>query len=227
MNKLLNAVIASGAGASLQLECPHDDHGFEVEFAGGTCTSLAVVLQGSVSGSFWSTLATISFSGATMTAKGGCVTTKDKMVEWVRANVTNYSSGFCSMCTLTAGGIPISGSIIVIDTKQYKYATTATSTEGFVKRGASAATAIQNLSLAVIHGAGAGTKYSCAASHPSATIGTLTANTLIIRARTLGAAGNSIVLSSTSSSLVAGHSTLQLGCDKAQVTAHYTPYPNI
>lgn len=225
MKKLLNAVQAAGTGSPTQLECPKDNHGIEVVLT-GSAASCTLLLEGSISGTIWFTLATLTFSSGELTALGKATTVKDKMVERVRANLTIYNSEYASRGTLTVSAIPATGDKVVIDTKTYTFSTTPATAEGSVKVEATAASAIQNLSLAITNGAGAGTKYSCAASHPSATICTLAAGSLIIRARTKGVAGDAIVTTGTGATLTFGHTHLRGGIDNGTVTAYYTPHPN-
>jgi hypothetical protein len=227
MKTLLDAVIAAGAGAPEQLECPKSEHALEISSSTMISTdTLVICLKGSLTGGIWSTLSTTTFVAADFVAGGRLVFVTGKLVERVRADITSYESGHSSRGTLTITGTLASGNAVTIGTKVYKFGTTPATAEGSVQIGGTTATSIQNLSLAMTLGAGAGVKYTCAASHPSATICTLAAGTLIVRARTKGEAGDSIVSSATGASLNFGQANLVGGIDCGQVTVNYTPFPN-
>lgn len=225
MIKLLDAVTAAAPGTFMQLDTPRDKHAFEVTFE-GTISTLYVSLEGSVAGFIWFTMATLNFGSSDLTAKGMITTVADKMVERVRAKVETYNGGFASRGTLTITGTLASGNTVTIDTKTYRFGSSLATAEGSILIGASAATSIQNLSLAITHGAGSGTKYTSAASHDSVTLATLAAGSMVVKARTAGTAGNSIVTSETSSSLNWGAAAMRRGLAKGTVTAYYTPQPN-
>ena len=232
MKKLLDAATATGAGISIQLPSPSSVHGLEIYLgSAGTLSALTVDLQGSIGGKFWQSLSETVATATNLTAGGIVIFVADKPVEHIRAKISNYSSGYASMGTIEAsGGAPASGTTVTIGTKIYKFATTCTASmaEGIVKSGSAAASGIAHLRLAMIHGAGSGVKYVSAASHDSCTCGTLTSSTLVIRARAKGTAGDSIVLSETSGSLTAtGSGFLHEGVDLGEVSAYYTPYPNL
>lgn len=231
MKKLLDAATATGASISIQLPRPASAHGLEIYFgSAGTFTALTVELQGSIGGKVWQALSTTVATASNFTAGGIVAFVADKPVEHVRAKISNYSSGFAAAGTLEAsGGAPASGTTVTIDDTVYQFATTCTPSmaEGIIKSGSAAASGIAHLKLAMTHGAGSGVKYVSAASHDSCTCGTLTSSTLVIRARSKGIAGNSIVLSETSGSLSASAGTLTGGLDLGEVSAYYTPYPNL
>jgi hypothetical protein len=227
MNKLLNAVVVSGKGDFIQLQSPSSLHGLEVDTTGVSTDTLVVVLEGSVAGVAWKSLATLTFVAADFVAGGKMVTAKDQMVERVRADVTSYESGHSSRGTLTISGALASGNTVTIGTKTYKFNTTLATADGSLVIGVSAATSIQTLRFAMTLGEGSGVKYTCAASHPSASPCTLAAGSLVMCARTKGTAGDSILTSATGASLSFGHPHLRKGVDFGTVTAYYTPYPNL
>lgn len=167
MKTLLDAVKAAGPGDAIKLVTPQADHGVEVLFGGaGTITSVIVELEGSISGSSYASIGSGTYTGTT----DGIFFAVDKMVGFVRANITTYSSGTKATGTLTSTGVtPSSGDTVLIDTKTYTFQTASLATEGFVLIGVDYAEAIDHLIDAINYTGNPGVDYSCAAAHSSVT----------------------------------------------------------
>ncbi len=86
------------------------------------------------------------------------------------------------------------GKIVTIDTKVYTFKTTLTPTEGQVLIGTDAEESLAHLKAAINHTGTPDTEYKCAIAHPTVEATTITATELTLLARTAGAAGNAIVL---------------------------------
>ena len=130
--------------------------------------------------------------------------------------------------TLTMSGITsLDGCTVLIGTKTYTFKTTLGTTEGQVKIGASAATALANLKAAIDHtGAafGSNADYYCAAAHTQVQSGTLGASTLVVTALDAGAAGNAIATTDpidTGSNLSWGAATLASGADTISMSGTF------
>lgn len=225
MKTLLDAVQAAGVGSPIQLESPKSEHTVEIVLS-GSIASATVDLEGSLSGEFWQALASCAATSSNLSAGGVIFHVAEKIIERVRANLTVFNSGHCSRGTLSIGGALASGNTITIGSTTYKFGTTLATADKSILINATAASCIQNLSLALILGAGSGVKYTSAASHPSTTLATLAAGSMVIRARTKGVAGDSIVTTATGATLTWGHGHLQSGVDIGSVTVHYSPHPN-
>ena len=226
MKTLLSLVQAAGVSGSIKLESPQVNHCVEIATS-GTFANLVVALEGSVTGSIFGTMATHGVTGTEQTAGGAIIFVADKLAEHIRANISSYSSGCASMGTLTISGTPASGALVTIDTTAYDFRTTISTASNIVVIGGSAATALINLKLAITHGAGSGVKYSSAASHSSVTASTCGVATLIVRARSVGVAGNSIASTGTGATISFVAATLRLGKNKGTASVYYSPYPNV
>jgi hypothetical protein len=91
---------------------------------------------------------------------------------------------------------------VTIDGKTYSWKATLTPTEGEVLIGANVQAALANLLDAINRDTPIskdGVKYKCAAAHPTVAGTSSNATTLVVTAKTKGAAGNSLVESDTES----------------------------
>lgn len=114
--------------------------------------------------------------------------------------------------TLTAAGNPANTETVVIGGKTYTFQTTLTDVDGNVKIGASAAASIDNLYAAINLGSGAGTTYATAMTVNPHVVGTSeTDTTLVVKSKVIGAIGNLIATTETSTVLSWGAATLASG----------------
>lgn len=114
--------------------------------------------------------------------------------------------------TVESGGSNIADDdTVTIGTKTYTFKTTLTPTEGEVLIGANDTAALLNLKNAINHEGTAGTDYSCAAVHPTVAGTSSDATTLVVTAKTKGAAGNTIATTETGTNLSWGATTLAAG----------------
>ena len=224
MKTLLSAVKAAGAGTPIRLTSPQSNHGVQVNFSGlGTITTVVVALEGSISGSTYASIGSLT---CTTSTADKIFFVSEKMVEQVRANVTTYASGTYATGTLTSdGNTPASGETIAIDGKTYKFQTASLATEGFVIIGATYAEALVHL-ISAINDNGSALDYNCAAPHDSVSATLATASQMIATALDYGTASNSIVLAGSGATLAWSAGTLLLGTEQAEVSVHYTPYPS-
>lgn len=116
--------------------------------------------------------------------------------------VTNEFSAVKASSTLTSNGtIPTDGDTVTVGANTYTFKTTLGGVGGQVLINGSAANALTNLDRAINHTGTPGTDYVnsgiTAVVHPTVSSGSVTATTLVVTARTGGAAGNNIATSDT------------------------------
>lgn len=123
------------------------------------------------------------------------------------ADATAAAQGF------TFSAQALDGETITIGGKTYTFQTTLTDIDGNVLIGNGAGATAQNLTNAINLGSGSGTTYAASTTlHPTVSGQTIT-NGLRVRAKTKGAAGNSIAVSDTVSNGSWEGSTLSGGSD--------------
>jgi hypothetical protein len=114
--------------------------------------------------------------------------------------------------TVTAGGSNIANNdTVTIGSKVYTFKTALTPAEGEVLIGANDTAALLNLKNAINHEGTAGTDYSCAAAHSTVSATSSNATTLVIAAKTKGAAGNDIASTETGANMSWGAAHLAGG----------------
>lgn len=122
--------------------------------------------------------------------------------------------------TLTSDATNVTDSdTVTLATHVYTFVDTLSGSADEVLIGADAATSLANLKAAINGAAGAGTIYGTGTTaHASVVATTLTATTLVIRARAAGTAGNSIASTETSSHLSFNDTSLDNGVAAETVT---------
>lgn len=104
---------------------------------------------------------------------------------------------------------------VTIGGKVYTFQTVLTNVDGNVLIGATASASIDNLIAAINLGAGAGTTYAAATTlHPSVSASAGAGDTMDVKAKTPGAAGNSIATTETLANGSFGAATLTGGSDE-------------
>lgn len=123
-----------------------------------------------------------------------------------------YSAYVAASGLLTAAGTPSDGDTVTLDNVVYTFKTTLTGAAFEVLINGSAANALTNLKSAVNTTGVIGTDYGLGTTkHPTTGAGVLTSTTLVFNANTVGAAGNAITTTETSSNLSFGAGTLSGG----------------
>ena len=108
--------------------------------------------------------------------------------------------------------LPADGDTVTIGNKIYKFKTELTPLEGEVLIDTTEALTLANLKSAINLSSGNGTTYYCAAANDEVVATTLTSTALTVQSKARGTAGNSIVLTTTSTNItVSGSGTLSCG----------------
>lgn len=128
-------------------------------------------------------------------------------------NPIMLAAAYAAQGTLTSTGVNVSnGNQVTIGSKTYTFQTVLTNVDGNVFIGATAAISLSNLFAALNLGAGSGTAYAALTSANATVQGeTLSATTILVRARVSGSGGNSIVTTETAATLSWGGGTLAGG----------------
>lgn len=100
VSTIASAVTATGAQTALNLSAAYANHTMQLAVAGGTVSTLTAVLEGSLDGTVWFTLATL-----TATTAGSAVSVANIPVLQVRANIT-VITGAGATVTLKYAGTP-------------------------------------------------------------------------------------------------------------------------
>lgn len=118
--------------------------------------------------------------------------------------------GFSATGTLTSTGTtPTNGDTVTLGAKTYTFQTVLTNVDGNVLIGANAAAALTNLFNAINLGPGSGTTYAAATTlHPTVSAETVTATTIVVRAKSSGTGGNTIASTKVAVTLSWGAVTL-------------------
>lgn len=96
---LLSGATATGAGSSKTLRKAHRTHVLQVTITGGP-SSVIVALEGSLNGTNWDSLGSITMSAGQLSAGVGILHVVDKPVYFVRANLTTLSGGTAPTVTV-------------------------------------------------------------------------------------------------------------------------------
>lgn len=100
--------------------------------------------------------------------------------------------------TLTVTGQPLNTETVTVGSKVYTFQTVLTNVDGNIFIGATAAASLQNLKDAINLTGTPGTQYAALmTSNPDAVADTITATTLVVRARVAGTIGNRIPATET------------------------------
>jgi hypothetical protein len=109
------------------------------------------------------------------------------------------SVAYASQTLTSTGTIPTANDTVTVGGKVYTYKASVTTVDGEVDLGANAAEALANLKAAINLGAGAGSLYgSGTVVNPDVVADTLTATTLVVRAKVPGTVGNFIAATEAS-----------------------------
>jgi hypothetical protein len=140
------------------------------------------------------------------------------------------SVAYASQTLTSTGTIPTANDTVTVGGKVYTYKASVTTVDGEVDLGANAAEALANLKAAINLGAGAGSLYgSGTVVNPDVVADTLTATTLVVRAKVPGTVGNFIAATEASTQLSWGAAVLAGGTGsikddiEALILAHQMP----
>ncbi len=124
-----------------------------------------------------------------------------------------WEPAYAAKGTLTSTGVNVSnGDTVTIGGKTYTFQTVLTNVDGNVLIGANAAASLANLKAAINLEAGAGTTYATATTvHTTVVADSVTATTLLVRAKASGSGGNSIASTEVAVTLSWGGATLASG----------------
>lgn len=131
----------------------------------------------------------------------------------VEENVIGVTpTAMCAVGQLAATANPANSDTVTIDAKTYTFQTTLTNVDGNVQIGSTMLQTLQNLMKAInLTGAG-GIDYAAAMTvHPTVTAVAVEVETLFVRAKTGGTAGNAIASTEASTVLSWGGATLSGG----------------
>lgn len=105
VNPFLDAKTSTGTGTLVKTNRTLD-HTMEVWFSnsGGSTTALVVDLEGSVDGSRWFNIGTLTFLSADLTAESAMITIVDTLVNVVRPNITTLTD--TGTTTISANYVP-------------------------------------------------------------------------------------------------------------------------
>lgn len=229
MKTLLDAVRETGAGDAIKLQSPQSNHGVEILTSGtGTWTSLTIALEGSISGSVYSSIGATTATLTVLNDGGLVFTIMDQLVSHVRANVTDIQSGSQATTTMTiAGAVPASGATFSIDGRVYCFQTASLATDGFILTHANASSLLTRIATAIGTGGGAvAGQYNCI-EHASVSTAATTAATLILFADAFGLPGNDIILGGNGATLAFTAGTMANATERGEVTINYDPYPTL
>lgn len=165
--------------------------------------------------------------GITIDPSGPAMMTDDGRTLTVQANISAYNvSSASSAQTLTLAGNAGNGETVTIGSTVYTWKTAITATANDVLIGATASDSIDNLIAAINRVGSAGTAYSEAtAAHPSVTAAVGAGDTMVVTARTPGAAGNAIASTETMASGSWGGSVLSGGSNWTVVALTDPDFP--
>lgn len=122
------------------------------------------------------------------------------------------STAVVALGTLTSSGAFTNAQTITCGGKTYTTQTTLTDSDGNVAIGGSAAETLRNLMAAINLGAGAGTAYAASMTrNKQVYAASVTATTLVVKAKHPGTSGNLIVTTETQTNAAWGAGTLASG----------------
>lgn len=108
-------------------------------------------------------------------------------------DITFETGGVKATETYTLAAQISDGDDVTIDSKVYTFETSLSNVDGNVLIGATASDTIDNLVAAIMLGAGSGTTYAAATTvHPTATAAVAAGDTMLVTAKQVGTAGNSL-----------------------------------
>lgn len=154
-------------------------------------------------------------AGLTVDTTGRAMMSDDGLTLTVQANINAYNvASAAAVGTLTLAGNAVAAETVTIDTTVYTWRATLTAAANDVLVGATASDSIDNLIAAINRSGAAGVAYSEATeAHSTVTAAAGAGDTMVVTARTAGAAGNSIATAETMTNGSWGAATLAGGSD--------------
>ena len=84
------AAVNGSVSENIKLQSAMANHSLEIKIT-GTVTALTIDLEGSLSGNFWTSLASHPLTSDEIAAKGAIFHVESRLVEQVRAKITSYT----------------------------------------------------------------------------------------------------------------------------------------